>query len=163
MHSILQQVYPIVCNSFGQLNVWPFGLRLVRITSGFQFQTNATQMHWAIDDFHIYINAPPNIIVAFTTTTNTYPSLYFCKVWWITNVTWLYQHWPSKILLWWHSFQGNGVILKCGRGSDGKVSWWPFDMIGYSPISTLYCGELEVHSLELVYYTWMRVRMILSI
>ena len=73
MHSI----FPA---SFGHLNVWPFGLGLVCITSGFQFQTKATQLHWAIDDFHIYIDAPPNNIVAFTTTTSTNPSLYFCKV-----------------------------------------------------------------------------------
>ena len=64
VHQILRQVCSAISNNFGHLIAWPAGRRLARVTSAFQSKQWFPNCIGAIDGSHVYIQAPPNSIVA---------------------------------------------------------------------------------------------------
>ena len=64
VHQILRQVCSAISTNFGHHIAWPAGRRLARVTSGFQTKQWFPNCIGAIDGSHVYIQAPPNSIVA---------------------------------------------------------------------------------------------------
>lgn len=64
VHDILHLVCMVICNHLGHLVVWYVGRGLARITREFQAKNWFPNCIGVIDGSHIYINAPPNTIVA---------------------------------------------------------------------------------------------------
>ena len=64
VHQILRQVCSAISINFGHLIAWPVGRRLARVTSAFQSKQWFPNCIGAIDGSHVYIQAPPNSIVA---------------------------------------------------------------------------------------------------
>ena len=64
VHQILRQVCSAISINFGHLIAWPVGRRLARVTSEFQAKQGFPNCIGAIDGSHVYIQAPPNSIVA---------------------------------------------------------------------------------------------------
>ena len=64
VHQILRQVCSALSMHFGHLIAWPSGRRLARVTAAFQTKQWFPNCIGAIDGSHVYIQAPPNSIVA---------------------------------------------------------------------------------------------------
>ena len=64
VHQILRQVCSAISINFGHLIAWPVGRRLARVTTAFQAKQWFPNCIGAIDGSHVYIQAPPNSIVA---------------------------------------------------------------------------------------------------
>jgi hypothetical protein len=64
VHQILRQVCSAISINFGHLIAWPVGRRLARVTAAFQSKQWFPNCIGAIDGSHVYIQAPPNSIVA---------------------------------------------------------------------------------------------------
>ena len=64
VHQILRQVCSAISTNFGHHIAWLAGRRLARVTSGFQTKQWFPNCIGAIDGSHVYIQAPPNSIVA---------------------------------------------------------------------------------------------------
>ena len=64
VHGILRQVRSTISTHFGHLIAWLTGQRLTRVTSAFQAKQWLPNCIGAIDGTHVYIQAPPNSIVA---------------------------------------------------------------------------------------------------
>jgi len=64
VHGILRQVCSAISTHFGHLIAWPTGQRLTRVTTAFQAKQWLPNCIGAIDGTHVYIQAPPNSIVA---------------------------------------------------------------------------------------------------
>ena len=64
VHQILRQVCHAISLNFSHLIAWPAGRRLARVTSAFQSKQWFPNCIGAIDGSHVYIQTPPNSIVA---------------------------------------------------------------------------------------------------
>ena len=64
VHQILRQVCSAISINFSHHIAWPAGRRLARVTSSFQTMQWFPNCIGAIDGSHVYIQAPPNSIVA---------------------------------------------------------------------------------------------------
>ena len=64
VHQILRQVCSAISTNFAHHIAWPAGRRLARVTSAFQTKQWFPNCIGAIDGSHVYIQAPPNSIVA---------------------------------------------------------------------------------------------------
>jgi hypothetical protein len=64
VHQILRQVCSAISIHFGHHISWPAGRRLARVTAAFQTKQWFPNCIGAIDGSHVYIQAPPNSIVA---------------------------------------------------------------------------------------------------
>ena len=64
VHQILRQVCSAISTNFAHHIAWPAGRRLARVTSAFQTKQWFLNCIGAIDGSHVYIQAPPNSIVA---------------------------------------------------------------------------------------------------
>ena len=64
VHQILRQMCSTISINFSHLIAWPAGRRLARVTSAFQSKQWFPNCIGAIDGSHVYIQAPPNTIVA---------------------------------------------------------------------------------------------------